>query len=59
MNELIDHGSHYEIRDYTPIIEYDQYGKIMSVIYCPYIPKFPTQCVGNSIGRVTDSKSGG
>lgn len=54
MDELIDRGSYYEIRDYSPIIECDQNGEIMSIIYCPYIPEFLTRCVGNSIGRVTD-----
>lgn len=38
--ELIDRGSYYEIKDYKPIVEHDESGNLVSVIYCPYIPKF-------------------
>ena len=38
--ELIDKGTYYEIKDYEPIITYDENGNVQSVINCPYIPKF-------------------
>ena len=38
--ELIDKDTYYEIKDYEPIIERDENGNIISVINCPYIPKF-------------------
>ena len=38
--ELIDKGTYYEIKDYEPIIDYDENGNIVGIINCPYIPKF-------------------
>jgi hypothetical protein len=38
--ELIDKGTYYEIKDYEPIVNRDGNGNVVSVIYCPYIPKF-------------------
>lgn len=38
--DLIDVGTHYEIRNYEPIVNCDEHGNITSVINCPYIPKF-------------------
>lgn len=41
--ELIDRGTYYEIKDYKPIVEFDENGNIVSIvsiINCPYIPKF-------------------
>ena len=43
MNEdkqLIDRGTYYEIKDYEPIVNRDENGNVVSVINCPYIPKF-------------------
>lgn len=39
MDDLIDHGTYYEIKDYKPIVERDEFGRVVSMIYCPYIPK--------------------
>ena len=39
-NELIDKGTYYEIKNYKPIVERDENGNVVSMIYCPYIPKF-------------------
>jgi hypothetical protein len=38
-NQLIDRGTYYEIENYEPIIERDADGNVVSMIYCPYIPK--------------------
>ena len=38
--ELIDKGTYYEIKDYEPIVNRDENGNVVSVIHCPYIPKF-------------------
>ena len=38
--ELIDKGTYYEIIDYEPIVNRDENGNVVSVIHCPYIPKF-------------------
>lgn len=38
--ELIDKGTYYEIKDYEPIVKRDENGNVVSVIHCPYIPKF-------------------
>ena len=38
--ELIDRGTYYEIKDYEPIVNRDENGNVVSVIHCPYIPKF-------------------
>ena len=38
--ELIDQGTYYEIKDYEPIVNRDENGNVVSVIHCPYIPKF-------------------
>ena len=38
--ELIDRGTYYEIKDYEPIVDRDENDNVVSVIYCPYIPKF-------------------
>ena len=38
--ELIDKGTYYEIKDYEPIVNRDEAGNVVSVIHCPYIPKF-------------------
>ena len=38
--ELIDRGTYYEIKDYKPIVKFDKNGNIVSIINCPYIPKF-------------------
>ena len=38
--ELIDKGTYYEIKDYEPIVNCDENGNVVSVIHCPYIPKF-------------------
>lgn len=40
MKKLIDRGDYYMIEDYEPIINRDENGNIISVINCPYIPKF-------------------
>jgi hypothetical protein len=40
MNGMIDRGTYYEIKDYEPIVEHDENGNVVSVINCPYIPKF-------------------
>ena len=43
MNEdkqLIDRGTYYEIKDYKPIVNRDENDNVVSVIHCPYIPKF-------------------
>ena len=40
IKELIDKGTYYEIKDYDPIIERDENDNVISVINCPYIPKF-------------------
>jgi|688.fasta_scaffold1395729_2 hypothetical protein len=39
-DKLIDRGSYYEIDNYEPIVEFDENGNVISVINCPYIPKF-------------------
>ena len=39
-NGLIDRGTYYEIENYEPIVNRDENGNIISVINCPYIPKF-------------------
>lgn len=39
MSELIDRGSYYEIANYEPIVNRDEFGNVISVINCPYIPK--------------------
>lgn len=53
--ELIDNGNYYEIKDYEPIIERDINGNVISVINCPYIPKFLVD--GDALGfdRVTSN----
>jgi hypothetical protein len=38
--ELIDKGTYYEIKDYESIVNRDENGNVVSVIHCPYIPKF-------------------
>jgi hypothetical protein len=38
--ELINRGAYYEIKDYEPIVNRNENGEIVSVIHCPYIPKF-------------------
>jgi len=38
--ELIDQGTYYEIKNYEPIVNCDENGNVVSVIHCPYIPKF-------------------
>lgn len=38
--KLIDMGDFYLIKDYKSIVEYDEHGKVLSAIHCPYIPKF-------------------
>jgi len=38
--ELIDRGTYYEIKNYEPIVNRDENGNVVSVIHCPYIPKF-------------------
>jgi len=38
--QLIDRGTHYEIKEYQPIVNRDENGNAVSVIHCPYIPKF-------------------
>ena len=38
--KLIDRGDYYEIENYEPIIKRDESGNIISIINCPYIPKF-------------------
>ena len=38
--ELIDQGTYYEIKDYEPIVNRDENDNVVSVIHCPYIPKF-------------------
>jgi len=41
-NFFIEHDTCFEIKNYTPIIEKDDKGNIISMICCPYIPKiFP------------------
>jgi hypothetical protein len=37
---LIDRGDYYEIANYEPVVECDADGNVISVICCPYIPKF-------------------
>lgn len=37
---LIEHEDVYEIKDYEPVIAYDDENNEVSVINCPYIPKF-------------------
>lgn len=36
---FIDRGTYYEIKDYIPIVSRDENGKIVGMIYCPYVPK--------------------
>ena len=38
--DLIDRGTYYEIKDYKPTVNRDEHGNVISVINCPYIPKF-------------------
>ena len=38
--KLIDRGDFYEIEDYEPTVNRDEFGNIISIINCPYIPKF-------------------
>jgi len=38
--ELIDKGTYYEIKDYETIVNLDENGNVVSMIHCPYIPKF-------------------
>lgn len=38
--ELIDRGTYYEIKDYKTIVNCAENGEVVSVIHCPYIPKF-------------------
>jgi hypothetical protein len=38
--ELIDQGTYYEIKNYEPIVNRDENSNVVSVIHCPYIPKF-------------------
>ena len=38
--ELIDKGTYYKIKDYEPIVNRDENGNVVSIINCPYIPKF-------------------
>ena len=38
--EIIDRGTYYGIKDYEPIVEFDKNGNVVSIINCPYIPKF-------------------
>jgi hypothetical protein len=38
--DLIDRGTYYEIKDYEPIVTRDEHSNVVSVINCPYIPKF-------------------
>lgn len=40
VEELADRGTYYEIEDYEPIVELDNQGNVVSIINCPYIPKF-------------------
>lgn len=39
-DELIDRGTYYEIKDYEPVVTRDENGNVISIINCPYIPKF-------------------
>lgn len=38
--DLIDRGTYYEIKDYKPTVNRDESGNVISVINCPYMPKF-------------------
>jgi hypothetical protein len=38
--KLIDCSDYYEIKDYEPIVNRDENGNVVSIINCPYIPKF-------------------
>ena len=49
--ELIDRGTYYEIKDYKPIVKFDENGNIVSIINCPYIPKFLVDGGGTSTKR--------
>ena len=39
MRKLIDRGDYFEIENYEPIVERDEFGNVLYVINCPYIPK--------------------
>lgn len=43
---LIDRGSYYEIMNYKPRYTYDEEGRVLTGIFCPYIPKNYNQIPG-------------
>ena len=56
LKELIDKGNYYEFKDYEPIIERDENGNVISIINCPYIPKFLVDGGALGFDRVTSTE---